>query len=387
MAYGLTANGFTLKTFADIQEEVEDYERLHISEGLELSDDSDLGQVNVAHINQLALLWELAQGLWAAYDADTANDWSLDQLAALTGTLRNKYSSTVVTAQVTLNPNKALPAGSIANLSDRPNSRFISLTDVPADAAGGSFDVDFESETKGAIDVIAGQLDEIYVAVSGWTAITNAAAGVPGSQPELDPDFRDKRESELTASGSTNLDAIIAGVSKVTSVVDVNGVQNDTDLTVGILPPHSVGITVRGGADADLAEAIFIETAGGIGTAGTTAVVVEDSQGTEHTIRFTRAAPLTFYATTVIDKNDDWNGTTSEDEVKAAISAYINSLGVADDVIYDRVKATYVNITGVDLITSLFIGFSASPSGTSDLAVSDSEYATSDVANISVTAP
>lgn len=387
MSFGLTATGFTLKTFADIREEIEDYQRLHISEGLILSDDTNLGQINVAHGNQLALLWELAEALYSAFDADTANDWSLDQLASLTGTLRNKYSATVVTAQVKLNPNKALPAGSIANLADRPNSRFISLTDVPADPSGGTFDVDFQSETLGAIDVAVGQLREISVAVSGWTGVTNAAAGTPGSEPELDPDFRDKRERELSASGSTNLDAIIAGVSQVATVVDVTGVQNDKDFVVDGLAPHSVAITVRGGADADIAEAIFTETAGGIGTAGTTAVTVTDSQGTDHVIRFTRATALTFYATTVIAKNDDWNGSTSIAEVKTAIAAYINSLGIGDDVIYDRVKSTYINITGVESITSLFIDFSASPTGTTDLAVTDGQYATADVANIGVTAP
>jgi uncharacterized phage protein gp47/JayE len=182
MAFGLTAAGFVIKTFEDIRAEVEAYQKFNISDGLLLTDESDLGQINISIILKIAELWELGADLYSSQDPDVANNWSLDQLASLTGTTRNGYSATTVTGQVTLNPNKSLPAGSIANLTDRPDDRFVTLTTVPADPGGGTFDVVFQAEEVGALNVAIGQLSEITVAVSGWTAVTNAAAGTTRSR-------------------------------------------------------------------------------------------------------------------------------------------------------------------------------------------------------------
>lgn len=387
MAYGVTSTGFALKTFADIRAEIDDYQRAHISEGLLLTDDSTIGQINVAHGLELAKLWELAEALYSANDPDTASNWSLVQLCALTGTQQNKYSKTLVTAQVTLNPNKALPAGSIANLTDRPSDRFISLTEVPADPSGGTFDVEFEAENEGALDVVIGQLSTITVAVSGWTGVTNAAAGVPGGEPETDPELRSKRERELVASGSTNLDAIMAGVSAVSTVVDVRGLENDTNSVVVGIPPRAVTIIVRGGADADVAEAIFVEKAAGITAFGTTNVEVDDSLGTAHNIGFVRATPLNFYATATLEVTDEWNGAASITEMETKIFNHINSLGIGDNIIYDKVKAVMFEVVGLYKILDLFIDFHSTPTGEIDLNVNIGQYAISDVANLDITVP
>lgn len=383
MAFGITPTGFNLKTFGDIRQDVEDYQAAHISEGLEFSDDADLSQLNIPHILELAELWELAQTIYAAYDPDTSNDWSLDQVSSITGTTRTKLSKTTVTGQVTLNPNKALPAGSLANLAGQPNTLFVTLAEVPADPGGGTFDALFEAVAAGATDVAVGQLSEISVAVPGWTAVTNAAAGVPGGEPEADTDFRDKRDRELESSGSTNLDAIVAGVSNVSTVVDVKGVDNDSWGFVNGLPPKSVAITVRGGSDQDVAEAIFLEKSAGITAFGSTNIAVLDSQGEENNIGFTRALAKPVFVEINVEINDDWDGSNSEAELKKAIVDYINGLSIGEDVIYDNVKAVSF-ITGVVDIVSLFIDFAGTPVGTTNLVIGDAEYATSDVANIDV---
>ena len=392
MAFGITPTGFNLKTFGDIRQEVEDYQAAHISEGLEFSDDADLSQVNISHFLELAALWELAQTVYAAYDPDTSNDWSLDQVSSITGTTRTKLSKTTVTGQVTLNPNKALPAGSFANLTGQPNTRFITLVEVPADPGGGTFDASFEAVDAGAVDVAVGQLSEISVAVSGWTAVTNALAGDPGGEPEADTDFRDKRDRELESSGSTNLDAIVAGVSDTPTVVDVKGVDNDSWGFVNGLPPKSVAITVRGGSDQDVAEAIFLEKSAGITAFGSTNISVEDSQGEENNIGFTRALAKPVFVEIDVEIDDDWDGSTSENELKAVIAGiasatsaagYLNKLGISEDVIYDNIKAVSF-ITGVVDIVSLKIGFTVLPTGTVNLTIGDAEYATGDIANVDV---
>lgn len=387
MSFGITATGFVLKTIGDIRSEIDDFIRNNAPNGAELilSDDTLLGNMNGAHSQQLAQLWELGQDMYNAKDPDTATGWALDVLASLTGTSRNPWTKTLVTAQVTLNPNKALPAGSIANLAGRPDDRFVSLTTVPADPSGGTFDVVFEAEEAGTIEVAAGQLTEITVAVSGWTAVTNAADGIPGSQPEEDPDFRDKRDRELSSSGSTNLDAIIAGVSAVDTVIDVTGTENEKDIVQDGEPPHSVSIIVRGGVDTNIAEAIFLEKAAGITTNGTTSVDIQDSQNQTKTIKFTFGSVVTIYVDTVVVQNSEWNGAASIANIKAEVVAYINGLGIGDDVIYDQVKAAILREPGVLKITSCFTGIAPSPAGTTDITIAASEYAETDVTKVGAT--
>ena len=386
MPFGVTSTGFTLKTQADIRDEIDDYQRLHVAPGLILSDDTILGNQNAAVSVQLAELWELAQDIYSSFDPDVSSDWALDRLSSLTGTLRNKWTKTTVTGQVTMNPNKALPVGSIAHLTGRPNSRFVTLAEVPADPTGGTFDVVFEAEDAGTITVAAGQLSEIAVAQSGWTGVTNALVGDPGSEPETDPVFRAKRETELSASGSTNFDAIVAGVSRVSGVIDVSGSDNPYAKSVGGLPPHSVHIITRGGANQDIADAIYLDVGAGITTTGSETESVTDSLGEAHTIRFTTGTSLTFYCTMTVQKGAEWNGAASETNIKALVAAYVNSLGLGDDVIYGQVRAAVFREPGVYRINSLFIGFAPAPVLTFDLSVSDVEYAESDVANIGITA-
>lgn len=385
MTFGLTDDGFILKTFEDIRTEVEAYQRLNIASDLDLQDDSVLGQMNIPHFNEDAQLWEVAQALFAAMDPDAATAWNLDQVASITGTLREKYSKTTVTAQVTLNPNKALPAGSTANLTNKPNTQFISLTEVPADPSGGTFDVVFEAKVAGATLVLPGMLSEISIAVSGWTAVSNSAQGATGTQPEDDVLLRLKRDLDLLVTGSTTLDAIIADVSRVVSA-NVIGFENDTaytDLSTGI-PAHSFEIVVSSGDADEIAGAIFQTKAGGIKSFGSSAGTAIDNEGVSHTVSFSFAEEKVFYCTTTIVTTSGWDVVNGPTLIKAAIAAYVNGLAIGQDVIYDRVKSAIYSVSGVYKVSACTIKFAGGSYGTIDLSVGTKQFATSDVANITV---
>jgi len=385
MSYGLTDTGFIIKPMEVIRQELEDYQREHIDTALDFSDQSVISQLNASMSYQLALLWETALGVYSSQYPDTAVGFALTQVAAITGTKRSEYSNTTVVGQVTLNPNKALPAGSKAHLHERPSDLFETVTDVPATTAGGTFDVTFKALEPGSLDVLPGQLDTIAEPVSGWTAVTNAASGVPGSEPETDSEFRLKRERELEAQGGANLDAIRADVSRVDGVIGVNAYENVKGYEVNGMPPHSILITVRGGSDADVAEAIFNSKAAGIDTTGNTSVIVEDSQQEEHTIYFSRAAAVNFYADITIEPGELWDNSTDPDYIKEQVAAYVNSLSIGSDVIYYEVIHAIFNSEGVYKVPQLLIGLSSPPGSTGDIVIADNQYPEADPANISIT--
>lgn len=384
MAYGVTTDGFVIKPFSVIRSEVEAYQRTNIDTGLTLIDQSNLGNQNVSVINQLAELWELGQAVYSSHYPDSANGWSLDQAASLTGTRRSLSDKTLVTGQVTLNPDKPLPAGSVANLTGQPNARFVTLTTVPADPAGQTTDVVFEAETAGATQVVIGQLDEIAEPVSGWTAVDNAADGATGDQREEDDELRIKRENELEAAGSTNIDAIRAGLLTLTGVVDARVTENDKGYVVDSLKKHSVYCVLRGGTSSEIGQNIFDNKASGIGTNGLLSNVILDTQGESHTIYHDLATELVFKASITVTTLDTYDAAQGPLDIKAGIAAYVNGLGIGDDVLYDEIKVAAYAVTGVYQVTALTIWFGADPPGVIDLPVADTEYPSSVVGNITV---
>lgn len=385
MTYGVTDDGFVIKPFSVIRAEVEAYQRGHIDDGLILSDESLLGQVNVSHCNQIAELWEMAQIVHNSFDPNAAEGFGLDQVCALTGTKRNQNSKTLVLGQVTMEANKPLPAGSVANLTSQPNARFATLAEVPADAVGGTFDVWFEAETAGATQVIIGQLDEIAEPVSGWLSVDNSAAGITGTAREEDDELRIKRENELEAQGSTNVDAVRADLLSVNGVIDAQVTENRSDHAVGGVPAHCYYCVIRGGAAADIAQALFDSLGGATDTYGSQSSSVTDSQGYSHTFYWDFATEVVTYHDITVQVTDDFDVVDGPAEIKANIAAYVNALAVGGDVLHDQGKNGAYDVTGVYKVTVYKLDSVDPPVATTDLAISATQYASVDVANIDVT--
>ncbi len=386
---GVTPEGFEIKPLATIRQEVEDSQRQAIDPGLDLSDQSVLGQINGTHIGELAELWELGQAVYNSQYPDTASGDSLTSVASLTGTTREGAEKTIVrNVRVTLNPNSPLPLGSVANIFNQPAARFLSLAAVPAVPAGQSVLVDFEAESTGAITVEDGALSQIAEPQPGWTTVNNDQSAPDnsitevGSAVETDDALRVSRETELESQGSTFVDAIRADVSKLDGVVGTSVFENDTDDIVGGLIPHSVHVIVRGGTPQEIFDQIFASKAAGINTNGAQVGTATDSQGFDHTIRYDEATVLDFFATLdiVVDALvfDPING---EDLIKSAIAAYVNSLGTGKDVIYDQVKCAALDVAGVVKFNSVLIGFGVADQ-TIDLPVAQDQFPLSDVSNI-----
>ncbi len=388
---GVTPEGFEIKPLATIRQEVEDSQRQTIDPGLDLSDQSVLGQVNGTHIGELAELWELGQAVYNSQYPDTASGDSLTSVASLTGTTRDGAEKTIVrNVRVTLNANSPLPLGSVANIFNQPSARFLSLSAVAGVPAGQSVLIDFEAESTGAITVEDGALSQIAEPQPGWTTVINdqsapdSSTTEVGSAVQADDALRVSREVELEAQGSTFVDAIRADVSKLDGVVGAAVFENADDVVVNGLLPHSVHVIVRGGTAQEIYDQIFASKAAGINTNGAQVGTALDSQGIGHTIRYDEATVLDFFAdlTVFIDPltYDTVNG---QDLIKANIATYVNALGEGQDVIYDQIKCAALDVTGVVKFGQVLIGFGAATE-TTDLPVASDQFANSDVANIAV---
>ncbi|WP_147196063.1 baseplate J/gp47 family protein [Pantoea sp. CCBC3-3-1] len=195
----------------------------------------------------------------------------IDRIAAL---------GTTVTATCTGLVGTLIPAGSVAQ--DDVGYLYSSLADATI-GTGGSVDVVFQNQTTGAIACPIGSLNTIYRAVTGWSGVNNASAGVPGNDVETRANFEYRRKQSVALNAKGTPESIYAAVLAVDGVSDAYVYSNHKGTAVQIgttsytVPAHSVYVAVYGGKAADIAQAIYTKNQVGAGMAGNTSYTVKDT--------------------------------------------------------------------------------------------------------------
>lgn len=353
----ITPEGLTSLTQAEIQALIEADLRAEISDSLDLSTSSLIGQLDRNFARHLALHEEALAALVAAFDPDSATGAALLAIAALRGTVREAASPSRVAVVCTLAAGTYAAGALAAAPAGRPEDRFVSAEEVVT--AGGDVSVVFEAEETGPIQVAADTL-EIASPVVGWSAIVSHPDATPGEDIETEAALRRRSEEEITAPGSSSAAGIRADLTReISEIESCTVVENDTDATVDSIPPHAVEAIVYGpdpATDDDddaVAEQILASKAGGIGTYGTTSRTVYDAQGVAHVIRFTRPASVT--VPIVIGLAVDPLTYVGDAEIATLIAAGAAALLPGRDVSWSNVAAWVMGAAGVLRITSLTV--------------------------------
>ena len=391
--YGVTDTGFVPKTLEVIRAELELEFRAAFGDDTNTSSASVLGQIIGIMATRERIVWELFEAGYDGQYPDSAISRSLTTLAALTGTQRNPATKSTVECTVNVDPGTYAIGTLIASVSGYPDRRFVNIDTVTnaGMSAANVTDITFEAEEAGIVLANSGTLTVRAQAVTGWNSVTNPEDASVGSEEETDEDLRARREDELASAGSTTVDAIRSDVLRtVDGVISCTIVENDTDITVDGVPPHAFEAIVLGpdGYDADddqaVADCIWAAKAGGIRAYGSTTKVVIDSQGFSHNVGFTRPTDKNVYLEFDLSVDAGWAGGAA---FEAAIVAFGDeNYGSGDDVIRSRLIAAAFEVEGVNDVTALRLGFTASPVGTSNLSIALREIARLDTSRITVTA-
>ena len=133
---GVTVAGFVPKSVTEILADTTADLRgpQGIDPAVDLSPDQPLGQIMAASARQDALLWELAQTLFNVLNPNASEGVLLDNVTAITGTLRQGATYSYVTCTVNLNAAVTLPALSVANVTGQTGNRWV--LQGPPDAYG-----------------------------------------------------------------------------------------------------------------------------------------------------------------------------------------------------------------------------------------------------------
>lgn len=239
---------------------------------------------------------------------------------------------------------------------------------------------------NGPTQALSGTLTVIETPIAGWDSVTNPLDAVLGRNIETDAELRLRRLLSLANPGTATLEAIRARLLQVIDVKAVAVYENITMIVDGAgRPPKSFEAIVLGGADQEIADLIWLVKPAGIESFGDEVVVVVDSQGFIHNIKFTR--PVEKLISLEIDITPDIDFPVNGDqEVIANLLEYAqNNLSIGDDVIRAQLYCPITDVPGVVDVAIRMSFFPALPLDVPFLPIGEDEIAIFNSANILVT--
>jgi len=310
---------------------------------------------------------------------------------------RNPASSTVVIATIGGLPGTYIPAGVLALDTSQNVYQLLGAVTI---GLSGTIPAEFANVATGPIPCSAESLTQLYQTVPGWDTVTNAGAGIIGSDVESSQAFELRRQNSVALNSHGTTDAIFANVYAVAGVLDCYVIDNPSGNTVDYgstnypLAPHSIYVAVVGGSASAIAQAIWNAKDGGCNYNGNTTETVYDTR---------YAAPQPAYAVTfniptgmpvyfaVTVTNAASLPSDYATLIKNAIVAQFNGengntpAGIASMILaLSYTGAIFAAVPGVSLV-SILVGLSG-PATLNDVTMGIDQAPTLDVSNITVTA-
>lgn len=330
---------------------------------------------------------------------DHAEGTQLDLLTALIGVKRDP--ETKATGEVTFSRSKSagvdytVPSGTVVQTDSNDPTKYETTESVVLLEGTTSISAKIESLTEG-VETNAGANTATIIPdpPAGVEEVTNPSEITGGTDEETDEVLRERAKEELANGSRASAPALYNSVKSLDGVTSVSLFINDTNTDntgTGGLPDHSFEVVAAGGVDGEIGQEIFDTKAVGDtsygGANGTLVSTTADMpNGQTHGIDFSRPTEVKIYIDTDLDVTDEYAG---NDALKSNLVQYIGGLlpsgneesgelNVGEDVIIGEVEYAIRSTAGVYDVNSLTIGKSSSPTGTSNIAIADSEISQAD---------
>lgn len=402
----LTAAGLELETVEELIDQIEEDQRGALGEDVETGPATPLGQLTAIVASALEDNRDLAQGVYASFDPESATGDALERVCALTGTIRRDATPSIVEVTVTASGGTSIAAGALvlAVAGSSPLRRFASLDPVENPGVGNlAVSATFRSEETGPVEAPAGSLTVLAEPAAGFVSSTNPADAELGLLRETDVELRARRRAELARAGSATVDAIrvdvldaildAEGVRLLRDVVVFENVTDETDLDG--LPPHSIEVLAYDGTpggtlvpDQDIADAVWATKPGGIRSYGMTSATVLDARGDLRSVQFSRPTAVPVEVEVTIATGPEYAASVA-DAISEAVAAYADAeVGVGQDLVLSRLYCAIFaagrvpeEISSITLIRASRDG---DPLAAADVQVATRELITVDVADVTV---
>jgi len=330
--------GLHIPTYEDIRNSLVDKFKEIYGNDIYLENDSQDYQM----ISAFALMvYDSNQALVYAYNNSnvvTAVGASLDRLVALNGISRKEKSFSSVTLKITGVAGTVLSYCSAKDINGNIWQMDPELT-IPI---GGILETEALCSVPGPVQAGADTITIIATPTTGWVSVTNELPAIPGNVIETDSLLRARRVESVSLPSMTVFEGIVADIKQLASVTRVKGYENDTGNTVDTIPPHAIAIVVEGGEDTDIANIIYLRKTPGVGTFGSTTVIVMGEQQTENAIKFSRPEYVPLTIAVSIKTLDNWNAAI-ENDIKANIMDYVSKMNIGESLYVSSLSTPIMN--------------------------------------------
>lgn len=383
--FSVTETGISAPSYEEIYEYLKGRMRAIFGDDINLDADTQDGQMVGIVAAAISDVNAQAIAVYNAYNPTTAKGVALDSAVKINGITRQAASHSQVDLRIVGQAGTHIVNG--VALDEAENK-----WNLPADVVvppAGEITVTAIAAEEGDIRAPAGTVNRIGTPTLGWQTVENILAAEPGAPVQTDLELR-AQQSKSTALPSVSLwEGIIGSLLTTVGVRRVSGIKNDGDTpTTEGVPGHSIAMIVDGGEVADIAKTIFLKKGEGVGTYGSTSYSYLDTYGFPNTIRFSRPTVVPAYCKLTISPAADYLS-SAEDEIKARIVAYINSLDIGESVNIARVLASAVK-TDAGIVDERFsveaitLGRSASAQTAASLAIAWNEAVSCAPENVTV---
>jgi uncharacterized phage protein gp47/JayE len=353
---------------------------------LDVSTDSDLGVLLGVLADGLAARDAATAEVYAASYPDGAVEVQLENVCALTGIYRLAATYAEVDVTMVGTSGMTVPAGTLFDSgSGTPQVALLADTVLTGGTATGRC----RCTTTGPNPFLATTVNHIATPVSGLTSVSNDLEGVVlGTDIETYEALRSRRTGSLRAMGGASTDAMRAAVLDVDGVVEAYVIENNEDVTVDSLPPHSFEVVMNDNLAAmDANEAVGAEILrtkpSGIYSYGTVSQIAYDATGTPRTVRFSRPSEVNIYVSVTVET---WGSipTDLSTLIVNAILAEEVKFKIGNNVFASKFVAPIAAVwTGIEQVT-VTVGTAPAPTGVK-VVLSNRQIAAFDSTRIAVT--
>ena len=401
----LTEKGYHRPTYDEILNGKIQRAKELFGEDVSTDEKTPLGKFIRINAYDLSKAYEDLEMIYYARFPNTASGISLDRLCVFAGITRNpptraQHIIKVYGQQdkeigmgelVVSSPTISTPTGDVQGITFYSINNYI----IPS---SGSVNVTVECSQAGEIGNVD-SITEIVNPIAEIDSVEYVGLSQRGENEESDYLLRKRFSHSIEGTGSSNINSIRAAISRVTGVVSVRIIQNNTDKEVDGRPPRSFECYVYGGEgyEDEIAKAIFDKTPIGINTCSTAESpnkvekTVYDEGGYPHTIVFSRTKDVVIKVKMAIKTNVSFDSDADSDnngivQIKNAITEYINNLGVDTNIILSSLYGYVYSVTGVVEVSSLQLSRDGGAFSTNNIIINDYEVAntTAELIDISV---
>ena len=367
----VSVTGVTAPAFTDITDTLASQYLTFCSNAAYFAADTYDGQLQGVLAQAIMDANTVAVTIFNSFSPTNAQGTALSSLVKLNGLERNipTYSTVQlnlvgVNGTVLANCSAADTAGyvwTIPNGTTIPSSGIVTITAT--------------CTTPGAINAAVGTVTVKNTPTVGWQTVTNPTGAIPGSPVEDDVKLRERQASSTDLAAITPVSSLQANIGQLAGVTQVIVFENDTSATNGLgIPAHSIAVVLTGSPNAtSLGEIIALEKTPGGQTYGTSSVSIADNTGTPHTYYYSTATPENINVTVSTSHGSGWTSQVNT-QIAAAITAYINGLGIGQNVSFTKLYPAAYSALGSNPNLYEITGLSLN-GGTSDVTIAYNQIA------------